>query len=267
VKRPRIGISGIVRAVGGQPRTGVNAGYATSVARAGGIPLVLTPLMGPGAAAEALEAAHGLLLTGGEDLDPSAYGGVDNPAWGSVDPERDAFDFALFHAARKRRMPILAVCRGLQLANVALGGTLWQDLPSQRPSKVTHDRPEDRRARIHVVAANPGSRIHRALGAEELAVNSMHHQAIRELGRGLIASARADDDVIEGIESPAGSWWLIGVQWHPEEFHADGAAPDHGLFAALVQEAREFREGRGADRSARVSARGRRERVPGRSRR
>src|SRR3990172_1299391 len=129
---PGIGVSGVVRRLEGNDRTGVNAAYVKAVVRAGGVPLILSPLMDPNLAAMALDAVQGLVLTGGEDLDPSAYGEERSPALGQVDRSRDAFEFALFREAIERKMPVLAICRGIQLVNVALGGTLWQDLPSER---------------------------------------------------------------------------------------------------------------------------------------
>jgi len=239
---PLIGISGITRAVDGTLRTGINVAYASSVVRQGGVPLILSPLIGPENAEAALEPLHGLVLSGGEDIDPSAYGHTRHPQLGKVDAVRDAFELALFKAARERQLPVLAICRGIQLVNVAMGGTLWQDLPSERGGSVAHDPPLARTARSHSVGAVPGSRLARAVGVSKLTVNSFHHQAIREAAAGVIVSARSQDDVIEGIESPPGPWWLVGVQWHPEEFHTEAGGPDHGLFLSLIREAERFRE-------------------------
>jgi putative glutamine amidotransferase len=154
-----------------------------------------------------------------------------------VDSRRDAFELALVRAAERLDLPLLAVCRGLQLLNVAWGGTLWQDLPSERPSGVLHEQPGARDARTHQVDVEPESRLARALGTAQLACNSFHHQAIRELAPGLSVVARAADGVIEGVESEPERGWVIGVQWHPEEFHGERQAPDQRLFEALVREA------------------------------
>jgi putative glutamine amidotransferase len=237
VTAPRIGVSGVVRAWDGADRTGVNAAYVKAVLAAGGVPLVLSPLMGASLAARALDGVNGLLLTGGEDLDPAWYGADPSPRLDPPSRERDLFELALFAAARQHQLPILGVCRGIQLINVAMGGTLFQDLPSERPGPVEH-RPEGARdLRSHRVRLLPHSRAAKALGADSVTVNSSHHQAIKELAPGLLASGWADDQLIEAVESPAGAPWLLAVQWHPEEMHADAAAPEHGLFAALVDAA------------------------------
>jgi putative glutamine amidotransferase len=193
--------------------------------------------MGTALAARALDGMDGLLLTGGEDIDPTWYGESASPKLDPPSRERDLFELALFAVARQRELPILGVCRGIQLINVALGGTLFQDLPSDRRGNVDHrpDGPRDRRS--HDVRLTPQSRAAQALGAELVRVNSSHHQGIKELAKGLIPSGRTADDLIEAVESPPGSPWLLAVQWHPEEMHADLQAPDQGLFGALVQAA------------------------------
>ena len=218
-------------------RAGVNAAYVNAVTRAGGVPLVLSQLMGDGSAARAVEACHGLLLTGGEDVDPRHYGAEPAAELGSVDPERDRFELALFAAARSAGLPVLGICRGIQLINVALGGTLYQDLPSERPGAVNHNPDVARTTRSHDVRLQPGSRAARALGVERLVPNSFHHQAIKRLAPGLIATGWTDDDLIEAAEGPRGEPWLLAVQWHPEEMHMDRIAPEGGLFKALVDEA------------------------------
>ena len=240
---PRIGISGVVRQWEGAARTGVNAAYTQAVVAAGGVPLLLSPLMGPSLAARALDGVDGVVLTGGEDMDPAWYGTEPSPFLSPPSRERDLFELALFAAARQRALPLLGICRGIQLINVAMGGNLYQDLPSERPGAVEH-RPEGARdSRTHRVRLQPGSRAALALGATSLSVNSSHHQAIRDLAAGLVATGWSDDQLIEAAESPAGTPWLLAVQWHPEEMHADIRAPERGLFATLVQEAGAAREG------------------------
>jgi putative glutamine amidotransferase len=237
VSAPRIGISGVLRLWDGAERTGVNAAYARSVVVAGGVPLILSPVLGPSYAARALDGVDGLLLTGGEDIDPAWYGADPSPQLYPPSRERDLFELAIFAAARQRELPILGICRGIQLVNVGLGGTLYQDLPSESPSAVDHNPPAERTARSHAVLLQPGSRAAAALGATRLSVNSFHHQAIRDLAPGLVVSGTTEDGVIEVVESPADAPWLLAVQWHPEEMHADGRAPERGLFKALVVEA------------------------------
>jgi putative glutamine amidotransferase len=237
VSYPRIGISGVVRTWDGADRTGVNAAYAQALLAAGGVPLILAPLIGPNLAARALDGLDGLILTGGEDIHPSWYGADPSPYLSPPSRERDLFELALFAVARQRELPILGICRGIQLINVAMGGTLFQDLPSERPGAVSH-RPEGARdARSHRVRLEPGSRAAGALGGAGVTVNSSHHQAVRDLAPGLIASGWTEDNLIEALETGPDSPWLLAVQWHPEEMHLDRQAPERGLFAALVREA------------------------------
>lgn len=233
----RIGISGVVRTWDGADRTGVNAAYVQALLAAGGVPLILSPLMGASLAGAALAGCDGLLLTGGEDIDPAWYGADPSAHLSPPSRERDLFELALFAVARQRQLPILGICRGIQLINVALGGTLFQDLPSERPDTVNHSPIGARDARSHTVRVETGSRVAAALGAREVRVNSVHHQAIKELAPGLKASGWSGDGLIEAVESGADALWILAVQWHPEEMHADTQAPERGLFAALVTEA------------------------------
>ena len=233
----RVGVSGIRRHWGVAERQGVNSAYLRSVADAGAIPIILPPAIGAAQATGALEGIDALLLTGGEDVDPSWYGASPSPALGDVDGERDLFELALFATARQRGLPILGICRGIQLINVALGGTLWQDLPGERPSKVGHDRRDARSARTHDVSLEAGSRAATVLGRTALSVNSFHHQGIRDLAAPLRATGWAGDGLIEAVEGAAGEPWLLAVQWHPEEMFEDVAAPERGLFRALADAA------------------------------
>lgn len=234
---PRIGVTGITRTVSGTDRTGVNASYVRAVLRAGGVPLVLSPLLGVEHNAVLLDGLDGLLLSGGEDIDPVHYGQPPHPGLGDVDQQRDAFELAIFHDARALGLPVLAICRGIQVVNVAMGGTLWQDLPSERPEAVGHTQVTPRDDRTHIVDLVEGSRLAEALGVTRCHVNSFHHQSIRDIAPGLAITGRAPDGEIEGVESAGDGPWLLAVQWHPEEFHHHGAAPDHGLFDALIREA------------------------------
>lgn len=245
---PRIGVSGVVRTWDGADRTGVNAAYVRAVLAAGGVPLVLSPLIGASLAGRVLDGVDGLILTGGEDMDPFWYGADPSPLLSPPSRDRDLFELALFASARQRELPILGICRGIQLINVAMGGTLFQDLPTERPGQVEH-RPEGARdARSHRIRLQPGTRAAEALAGTAMTVNSSHHQAIKELAPGLIATGWTDDDLIEAVETPADMPWLLAVQWHPEEMHADARAPERGLFAALIREAGNARDGLVAER-------------------
>jgi len=199
--------------------------------------LLFSPLIGAALAARALDAADALLLTGGEDMDPAWYGAQPSPLTHPPSRERDLFELALFAAARQRGLPILGICRGIQVINVAMGGTLYQDLPSERPGPLDHNPALARTERSHPVRILAGSRVAAALGRDRVTVNSFHHQAVRDLAPGLLASGWTEDGLIEAVETPDGEPWLLGVQWHPEEMHADARAPEHGLFRALVERA------------------------------
>ena len=213
-------------------RVRLNAAYVDAVSRAGGIPVVAPPA-GAEDAAALLDAADALLLTGGEDVDPARYGAARHAALGRVTPARDAWELALVNAAKQRGRPTLAVCRGIQVLNVALGGTLLQDIPSEQPGPVAHDQAAPRAERTHAVTFAAGSRLAGIFGATG-SVNSMHHQAVARPATGLAVTAVAPDGIVEGVEWTQDRWWAVGIQWHPEEL--DGA--DQGLFTALVEAAR-----------------------------
>jgi putative glutamine amidotransferase len=237
VRTPRIALGGVVRTWDGAERTGLNSAYLRSVSAAGGVPLVLSPLIGASNAARALDGVDGLVLTGGEDVDPAWYNSDRSPLLDPPSRERDLFELALFAAARQRELPILGICRGIQLINVALGGTLHQDLPSERPGPVDHNRAGTRTDRSHAIRLAPESLAAEALGATSIQVNSFHHQGIRDLAPRLIATGWSEDGLIEVVEGAEGEPWILAVQWHPEEMHADAGAPERGLFKALVERA------------------------------
>jgi len=216
VGRPAIGIT-IAYDLERPGRFALRKDYVRAVERAGGLPLVIAP----GQAAEApefLAGVKGLVLTGGSDVDPSLYGDELHEATKNVIRERDEFELALCNEALRRDMPVLAICRGHQVLNVATGGTLIQDIPSQLVGAMNHDPEKERWEMAHRIRILPGTRLHEILGADTVLVNSFHHQAVREPGQGFVVSARSDeDDLIEGIEDPSRRF-VVGVQWHPEAF-------------------------------------------------
>ena len=178
---------------------------------------------------EALESADGLMLTGGDDVAPSRYGEQSHPTVREVAPERDEFEIALVRAARKRNLPLFAICRGLQVLNVAAGGSLVQDITSQVPGALEHKqqvpphKPFDLAHEVWLEKDSLLARLmrERLVDTDSCEVNSRHHQSVRQLGAGLRVSATAPDGVIEAIEDPTGSFCL-GVQWHPENFYRTG---------------------------------------------
>lgn len=163
----------------------------------------------------------GVFITGGVDVDPSRYGEPKTPLCGTTDPDRDTVEIALLQHALGRNLPVLAVCRGIQILNVACGGTLYQDVSAQVPAALKHDffpTPEQpsRKYLAHDVTVKAGSRLGRILGDAVVPVNSMHHQAIKDLAPRLAATAYAPDGIIEAVEG-TGDQYLVAVQWHPEE--------------------------------------------------
>jgi putative glutamine amidotransferase len=230
---PAVAVTATTEIIRGALRVRVNAAYATAIRGAGLLPLVL-PVLDPADADAALDGVAGLVLTGGEDVSPGRYGSAPHPKLGDTHDGRDAFEIALVQAARARALPTLAICRGIQILNVALGGTLVQDIPSEWTNPTAHDGEWARTARVHEVDVTPGSRLARALGTERPVVNSMHHQAVRDVAAPLATVARAPDGIVEGVEWPTEDWWMVGVQWHPEELAASPEPWDRALFAAFA---------------------------------
>ena len=207
--------------------------YVRAVEKAGGLPLVLVPGRAEDAG-DLLSKLDGLLMTGGADVDPTLYGQEPHETVTRVIPERDAFEIGLCREALRRDQPLLAICRGHQVLNVATGGTLIQDIPSQVSGARDHDPDRERWETAHEVRILPRTRLREILGTETIDVNSFHHQAVRELGQGLVVSAASTaDQVIEGIEAP-GRRLALGVQWHPEAFW-DRPEDFQSLFEALVK--------------------------------
>jgi putative glutamine amidotransferase len=183
----------------------------------------------------------GVVIGGGDDVHPVRYGReILAGANVEVDHGRDSVDFPVFEEAWRSDVPVLGICRGLQVVNVARGGTLVQDLPLERPSEVAHQQPKRENERDHPVRVEPGTLLGRIAGAPEIAVNSRHHQAIDRPAGGLVVSATAPDGVIEAIEAHDGRW-LVAVQWHPENLTDD--AVSQNLFREFVSEVRR-RKGR-----------------------
>ncbi len=238
VTSPIIALSATAELVRGALRVRLNAAYTRAVEHAGGIPLIIPPLATPAAAAALLDRVDALIVTGGEDIDPARYGHAPHDRAGAPNADRDATELALVRAARVIALPTLAICRGIQLLNVALGGTLVQDIPSERSGALDHDPRAPRTARVHDVALAPGSALARIVGATAIRVNSIHHQAIDCVAESLRVTARAPDEIVEGVEGTNAAWWVIGVQWHPEELVADPEPWDRALFAALIERAR-----------------------------
>jgi putative glutamine amidotransferase len=208
--------------------------YVRSIEQAGGLPVVLVPGR-PTDAPELVARLSGLLLTGGSDLDPACYGEAAHPKLGSVYRDRDDFELALCREALDRDLPLLGICRGHQVLNVATGGTLIQDIPSDVSGGEVHDSERERQERCHDVKVLAGTRLRALLGQDRVAVNSFHHQAVKDVGQGLRVSALSGESgIIEGIEA-TDRRFALGVQWHPESFWNQEAGFSC-LFEALVRE-------------------------------
>lgn len=215
-----------------------NQAYLRALIAAGAIP-VMIPLGLSDAALEALCARlDGLLLSGGADIDPALYGQERLPECGSIESDRDGIELTLTRMALERDLPVLGICRGIQTLNVACGGDLYQDIATQLPEAQEHDGhhlPRDHRS--HAVTVKPDSLLHAIVGVDELQVNSLHHQAARKVGDGLLVTAQAPDGVIEAIEA-RGRRFVLAVQYHPEEL-AETDALSRRLFEAFTQASRQ----------------------------
>lgn len=207
---PRIGVTTTPGTSAHGPIVAAERAYADAVVRAGGVPLLI-PVLDPRHVGAMLDTVDALLLTGGGDVAPSAYGAEPEDEVYDVDPERDAWEIEL---VRRCRLPMLGICRGAQITNVARGGTLVQHLPHRTLTEHRlHERPHDE---VHLVELDEGSRVRDALGVPLLKANTLHHQSVDELGDGLRVVGRADDGTIEAIEADDAGEDVIGVQWHPE---------------------------------------------------
>ena len=211
-------------------------GYLDGIAEAGGTGIVLPLTTDPAALAQLLALCDGALLTGGHDVSPAPYG--QEPIGPSVVtcPLRDRMDAAVLRLAMDKDLPVLGICRGIQLMNAALGGTLWQDLPTQHPSSIDHHMtpPYDRVA--HEVRILPETPLHHLLGHDTLGVNSYHHQAVRDLAPALEPMALSPDGLVEAVYAP-NQRFCWGVQWHPEFSHEKDAS-SRALFRAFVDACR-----------------------------
>lgn len=221
--------------------------YVEGVAQAGGVPVVLPPVVGHRDAGDIVGSLDGLLLSGGSDLHPGYYGEEPIPELDVVIPERDEFEMALLEAALRRGIPIFGICRGMQVLNAALGGTLYQDIPSQLGLDVIKHRQETPKWQAtHEVEVRNGSAASEIVGGDAVKVNSYHHQAVKELAEDLVVSAYSSDGIVEAVESRnLSSRWIVAVQWHAEAMR--GSSAEHRrFFEAHVAAAERHALGRAA---------------------
>jgi gamma-glutamyl-gamma-aminobutyrate hydrolase PuuD len=241
--RPVIGITAYAQeaswGVWRLPAALVPLNYVQAVERAGGRPVLVPP--SEDGVAETVEALDGIVFSGGADVDPARYGADAHPETDTPQAQRDAAELALLTAALEQDVPVLAICRGFQLLNVARGGDLVQHLPDEVGTDEHKEVPGT--FSEHPVEVKDGTRLASLIGARS-DVTSHHHQAVGRIGDGLVATAWAGDGTLEGLEDPSRRF-AVGVQWHPE------AGEDQALFEGLVQEARAYREAREALRTGR----------------
>ncbi len=235
--RPRIGVTSWHHKDSEERWEYVRDNYTRSVYQAGGLPIIFPmPSADPAVLDDYLAGVDGLLFTGGEDVHPRHYGESVRAECGEIDPDRDDFELGLARRALERGIPTFGICRGIQLMNVACGGTLFQDLSERPGTKPEHRTKREERAQLrHGVRILPDTRLREIVGSEEVKVTSTHHQLINRLGTGLRASALGDDGIIEAVERPDHPFFLA-VQWHPERM-ADRHPDQLALFQALVRSA------------------------------
>ncbi len=218
----------------------INWRYTNAVLQAGGVPIGI-PL---GVEEDALQIIHqldGLLLSGGGDLHPHTFGEEPHVNLGHVNSDRDRVELALAKEAIKRKMPIFAICRGHQVLNVALGGTLFQDIYSQNQNIYLHSQKAPRHEGTHFTSIKEESLLHKITGKDQLTVNSFHHQAIKRLATDLIVVSKASDGIIEAVEIDDYPFCL-SVQWHPEDMAVEGNDEDSKkMFTAFIEASKKMR--------------------------
>jgi len=235
-----------------RPRYSMNRTFFESIRAAGGVPVPLVPgdpeemklyarTNGDPDDKQASLALDGICLSAGGDIDPRYFDQPLSPACGEIDRDRDEMEMALLALIRDTEIPVFAICRGLQVLNIAWGGDIFQDIAESCPEAQRHDffHPHPRDYSAHEITIAPDSRLAKIMGESKMMVNSLHHQAIDRVGEGLKVSARADDGIIEGIENIEGDRFLIGVQFHPEDLPE--SRPMQRLFEAHVAAARQYR--------------------------
>lgn len=223
---------------------GLGVGYISAIEHAGGIPILLPLIQDDSCIAESFSLLDGLLLPGGPDVDPLLYAEEPQPVMGQLDVSKDRVEMSLIPRALELDLPILGVCRGIQILNVAAGGTLYQDVSMSSSNALKHRQEAPGSYATHAISIQEGSRLLEILGQSEMRVNSFHHQAVKEPASGFVISAVTQDGIIEGIESPHHSF-VIGVQFHAELMWQSNSSVNN-LFAAFIRAAEAYKQQKSA---------------------
>ncbi len=233
-RRPLIGV---VPGCQGTEYSILRRTYTDAILRSGGIPVIMPYVDTPEEASLLVSKLDGLMFTGGVDLNPSHYGEDVLNETVEIDDRRDAVEMLYASAALARRLPVLAICRGEQMMNVVLGGSLYQDLPTQKPSEIAHRQAVDGNLPSHAILVEKGSLLHRIMGRDTLYVNSFHHQAVKVPSDKVTVMAVAPDGIVEAYESAMKGQWILAVQFHPEMLvRSDDAWLE--LFKSFIKESR-----------------------------
>jgi len=221
IKKPVIGITSSSVKYAGHQSAMLPISYCDSVIKAGGIPVIIA-VSKEEMAAQWINACDGIILSGGEDMDPYTYHEEPHPKLKKTIVERDQFEIGLVLEARKQKLPILAICRGVHVLNVALGGTIMQDIESMVPNCIQHTQKATSKTPSHSVKINENSLLFSILGSHEARVNSFHHQAVDKVAPLIKTTGLANDGIVEAVEAiQKDGGWMLGVQWHPEEMGTD----------------------------------------------
>jgi putative glutamine amidotransferase len=232
-KKPIIGITGAyMKRNEHMEGVYVHHDYHKTVAANGGIPVIL-PFINPEITLETIPLCDGIILSGGEDVDPQSYGQDPHIHLGPTLPDRDLVEIEIVKYAIRHNIPILAICRGVQILNVALGGTLIQDIPSQRNEPIQHSQTVERRRDTHWVKVSEDSKLFQILGSDRMRVNSLHHQALDKVSNDLRVVAMSSDGIVEAVEYIHSSF-AIGVQWHPESMASTNSSMNN-LFIEFIK--------------------------------
>ncbi len=234
--RPQIGLTVNEISRNGNPGIFLGRDYIEAVYAAGGQSVVMPSTSDQAIIREWADRIDGLLLTGGEDIAPALYGEEPRQGMGDVSPLRDHFESRLLVYMIELNKPVVAICRGIQVLNAVMGGTLFQDLPREWPSSLQHDQKAPRDHLAHAVKISKGTKLSHIVGSEDLQTNTFHHQAVKQIAPGLAPSAHSRDGLIEAVEDPLRSF-VIGVQWHPENLWRSSER-HFRLFTAFIEAAK-----------------------------